>query len=153
MAKYYYMDSLAPLPTCLHIGTATAIFHRGRVLLDHRRDGDWGLIGGAMELGESLEECARREIWEETGLKVGALRLLGLFSHPTRIIAYEEGDILQSITVCFAAEASSEVITLSAESREARFFSEADLAVVPVVATHRMIIPHLFHPEDWPVIQ
>lgn len=153
MSKYYYMDSKAPVPSRLHMGTAVAIFHEGRVLLDHRRDGNWGLIGGALEVGESLEDCARREAFEETGLKVYELRLLGLFSHPTRIIEYPNGDVVQTVTVCFAGETKSDSLHLSAESRDARFYSQVDLKSVPIVETHRMIVPYLFRPETWPVIQ
>lgn len=147
------MDCKAPSPTRLHIGTAVAIFYEGRVLLDHRRDGSWGLIGGALELGESLEECARRESLEETGLDLSELRLLGLFSHPSRIIEYEDGEAVQSVTVCFAATTVSDFVHLSAESRDARFLTQADLETLQVVETHQMIIPHLFCPATWPVIR
>ncbi len=39
--------------------------------------GAWSLPGGAQELGERAEDCARRELLEETGLACGALRLIG----------------------------------------------------------------------------
>ena len=45
---------------------------RGRVLLQRRTDFDvWGLPGGILEPGESLLDCARRELLEETGLTAG----------------------------------------------------------------------------------
>src|SRR3954452_21051435 len=53
----------------------------GELLLQRRTDdGLWGIPGGSMELGESAEETVRREVWEETGLHVGDLRLFGVFS-------------------------------------------------------------------------
>jgi 8-oxo-dGTP pyrophosphatase MutT (NUDIX family) len=51
-------------------------------LLQHRKDGNWGLPGGLMERGESLEETAIREVYEETGLTLKCLTLLELFSGP-----------------------------------------------------------------------
>ncbi|MBN2571580.1 MAG: 8-oxo-dGTP diphosphatase [Ignavibacteriales bacterium] len=45
-------------------------------------EGKWNGIGGKFELGESPEECARREIFEETGFKVNSLELKGIITFP-----------------------------------------------------------------------
>ena len=55
---------------------------RGEDVLQLRRGrppavGAWSLPGGGLELGERAEDCARRELLEETGLESGALRLIG----------------------------------------------------------------------------
>lgn len=51
-----------------------------RVLLQRRNEGLWGMPGGFMELGESAEETARREVKEETGINVGQLSLITVYS-------------------------------------------------------------------------
>jgi ADP-ribose pyrophosphatase YjhB (NUDIX family) len=55
---------------------------RARVLLVKRRKppraGTWSIPGGRQRLGETLEAAARREVREETGLELGAVRLLGV---------------------------------------------------------------------------
>jgi ADP-ribose pyrophosphatase YjhB (NUDIX family) len=49
-------------------------------LLQKRYDGQWGVPGGFIDLGESAEEAGRREVLEETGLEIGKLNLVGVFS-------------------------------------------------------------------------
>lgn len=44
----------------------------------------WALPGGFVDYGESLEDAAIREAWEETSLRVSGLRLLGCYSDPRR---------------------------------------------------------------------
>ncbi len=57
---------------------------RQELLLQQRSDnGRWGLPGGFMELEESIEDTARREVWEETGLRLGAMELFGIYSNYT----------------------------------------------------------------------
>lgn len=55
------------------MGVGVIIVRNGKVLLGRRRGprrpGDYGLPGGLLENTESLEMCARREVFEETGLK------------------------------------------------------------------------------------
>ncbi len=54
---------------------------RGEILLGRRCDNDcWKHAGGSTELGESCEETARRELFEEMGLIANTLELLGVFS-------------------------------------------------------------------------
>lgn len=78
-----------PLPRTPALTTDCAVFDaRGRVLLIRRRnppfEGRYALPGGFVDVGETVEDACRRELKEETGLKVGALRLIGVYSEPER---------------------------------------------------------------------
>ncbi|MFE6053193.1 NUDIX hydrolase [Kitasatospora sp. NPDC056446] len=77
----------------------------GRILLLERVDtGGWGLPGGIMEPGESFEDTGRRELKEETGLEVGELHLLGVFSGPEYYYRYPHGDEIHNVTAAYTAE-------------------------------------------------
>src|SRR5437868_14343196 len=72
-----------------HISTDCIVFdERGRVLLIRRRNdpykGQYALPGGFIEAGETAEQCALRELREETGIEADNLRLIGVYSHPRR---------------------------------------------------------------------
>ena len=55
------------------------------VLLAKRGDGrGWALPGGFIQKGESLDECVRRELWEETGIEVPYLQHYANYSNPAR---------------------------------------------------------------------
>ena len=59
------------------VGVGVIIVRDRKVLLGLRRGahgaGDWALPGGHLEWGESIENCARREVKEETGLELGVV--------------------------------------------------------------------------------
>jgi 8-oxo-dGTP diphosphatase len=59
----------------------------GRALIIQRRDnGHWEPPGGILEHGETIEDGLRREVYEETGLKVEPLRLTGIYQNMERKI-------------------------------------------------------------------
>jgi 8-oxo-dGTP diphosphatase len=75
----------------------------GRVLLIRRGDGrGWSLPGGVMEPGENLVACVLREVWEETGLDVEPVRLVGIYSDPAHMrFAYPNGDQVHFVSATF----------------------------------------------------
>jgi 8-oxo-dGTP diphosphatase len=88
--------------TLIVYGSVILRDQRQRVLLQRRTDnGLWGLPGGILEPGEDILACARRELYEETGLEAGALRLTGVYSDPRYDVVYPNGDQVQQYTVCF----------------------------------------------------
>lgn len=69
---------MSVLPTVPRVGVGVIITKDQQVLLLRRKHvhgaGTWSTPGGHLDFGESLEECAIREVREETGLDIGAVR-------------------------------------------------------------------------------
>lgn len=115
----------------------------GRILLLQRADtGGWGLPGGFMDPGETLEETARREVMEEVGLKLGELTLMQVFSGPEQYFRYPNGDEVFNVTTVYTARALHWSFTLDpAEVGAARLFHADDLPP-GVIAPEVPILAH-----------
>jgi 8-oxo-dGTP pyrophosphatase MutT (NUDIX family) len=114
---------------------------QGRVLLHQRADnGLWGIPGGAMEPGESIELTARRETREETGLEVGELRLFGVFSGPEFFYEYPNGDQVFNVTVVFRTSDCQGAMAVDAEGVSLRYFRAEEIHLSQVSPPVRPIL-------------
>ena len=87
----------------LTAGVGLLVFNENQeILMQLRTDyNQWGFPGGAMELGESFEEVAIRELKEETNLEIDELKLLKVLSGKDTYREYPNGDKLYDITGIF----------------------------------------------------
>ena len=97
---------------------------KGEVLMQLRSDNNaWGFPGGSMELGESLEEVARRELYEETNLVVDELKFLTILSGKETYNVYPNKDEVYSVTAVYEVTKYHGNIKISDnESKELKWF-------------------------------
>ncbi|SDM83374.1 NUDIX hydrolase [Tenuibacillus multivorans] len=124
------------------VGASVIVLNQDKQLLLHlRKDNQcWGLPGGSMELGESLEEVATREMIEETGLTPKKLKLLDIFSGEEQYYKLPHGDELYNVTANYiCTEYTGELKIDDNESEGLQFFDINEL-------------PDRLNPPDIPVI-
>lgn len=115
---------------------------QNRVLLQQRVHprGKWAFPGGLMELGESAEDTARREVYEETSLEIGELRLIDVFSGPGTFMTAPNGDEFYAVTIAYnTRETRGELIVDRSESLDFRYFP-LDALPDEIVGSHRNIL-------------
>lgn len=150
----YYDDPQAPAPNSLvPAASVVVVDDRDRILLHRRRDNaKWALPGGTMELGESLGDCARREVKEETGLVVTLSGIVGTYSDPKHVFSYDDGEVRQEFSICFLAEVAGGEITVSEESHEVAFFERDQIYELPMVDSIRLRVTDYLN-GAWPAIR
>jgi mutator protein MutT len=81
---------------------AIVVNEAGEILLQRRTDsGQWGVPGGAVELGESALEALGRELEEETSLTVLDAEPMALYSGQKQAFSYPNGDKIQCYAIAF----------------------------------------------------
>lgn len=113
-----------------------------RLLLQRRTDdGLWGIPGGSLELGETLEEAARRELREETGLEAGDLTLFDVFSGDAGKHIYPNGDPVEIVSAVYLTKETQGAMKADGnESAELRFFTHKELQTVPLSGINQAIL-------------
>ena len=150
----YYHDPEAPAANSLVPGgSALVVDDAGRILLQRRADsGNWSLPGGTMDLGETLPGAVVREAREETGLDVELTGILGIYTDPGHVIAYQDGEVRQEFVVVFTARAVGGELAVSDESTEVRYIDPADLDSLPMHESVRLRIRHHLERRDRPYL-
>ena len=111
-------------------GAAGAVVKDGKILLvrRHNLSQTWGVPGGVQELGETIQETARREVLEEVGLDLQPAGLIAVFSGPQWDIFLNDGGKIQQLTFFFQMEGPiNEIAIQESEVAEWGFFAPDDL--------------------------
>ena len=146
-ARFFYKDPRAPRPNRpIMVGVMALIECDGRLLLERRSDcGRWGLVGGAVEMDESLEGALCREVREETGLSVSAAELFCVFSDPSKIVAYPDGNVVRVVSFAYRVEVEDfGPLRRGEESTDLRFFSREELPGLDIIETGRPVLKAYF---------
>jgi ADP-ribose pyrophosphatase YjhB (NUDIX family) len=130
----YFRDPDAPTPNVLRrIGVVAAIERNEMILVQRRADdGEWDFLGGMLEEDERVLEALRREVHEETDLEPAEAKLFGIFSDPTRIIAYPDGTVCGLLSMVFVVTLAPGELRRRSESLERRFVERDELREVDV---------------------
>ena len=106
----------------------------GRILLGKRSDNKkWGYSGGAVEVDEYVEDCAKRELFEEMGLVAEELDFFFVNSGPEAHYIYPNGDEVSNFEVIYLCRKwHGEPKSLDGEMLDLRFFAcdEIDLSEI-----------------------
>jgi ADP-ribose pyrophosphatase YjhB (NUDIX family) len=150
----YYHDPAAPKANSIVVAVTAAVQNaQGQLLLIERSDnGLWALPGGAQDIGESVVQAVRREVYEETGIDVEITGLSGIYSNPQHVIAYDDGEVRQEFSLCFHAKPVSGEPRSSSESRRARWVSPDSLQDLKIHPSMRLRINHALKHEPQPYL-
>ena len=125
---YYYHDD-APAVNSIRPAAAVAILNtKQELLMLHRKDNEkWTMPGGTLEYGESMTECALREVREESGLNVTIVDIIGTYTDPNIRVAYSDGEVRQEFTIVYYGEVLNYDVVLDEESSQFRWVSLEDV--------------------------
>ncbi|SER38789.1 NUDIX domain-containing protein [Lentzea albida] len=108
-----------------------------------RADNDkYAIPGGQQEAGETLTQTAIRETKEETGFDVSVIDLIGLYSNPNHVIAYDDGEVRQEFSICFRAHLIGGSAKTSSESKEVVWVPENQIENLNIHPSIRLRLSH-----------
>ncbi|MDN3955846.1 NUDIX hydrolase [Sporolactobacillus laevolacticus] len=150
-----HLRSIVGHEKVLMVVSGAIVFDKeNRVLMQRRSDnGQWGFPGGFMELGESIQDTARREVYEETGLQLEKLELFGIYSGPQYDKTFSNGDKVSLVHISFTCmEYRGKLIESNEESMQNSFFSLEELPG-NIFTEHMMLVNAILSNKLRPIIE
>ena len=105
-----------------------------------------------MEVGERFADAAVRELAEETGVAAEVTGIVGIYSDPRHVTAYDDGTVHQQCTICLRARPTGGRPHATAETAATAFFGRAHAMELNVHPTMRLRIEHAFDRASDPFV-
>lgn len=143
---YYYCDD-APAANSIKPAASVAILNsRRELLMLCRRDNEkWTMPGGTMEYGESLTDCALREVKEESGLDVKIKDIIGTYTDPNIKVAYSDGEVRQEFTIVYYGEALNYEVVHDDESSQFQWVPLNKIVDLPLADSQKRRIEDVLY--------
>ena len=121
--------------------SVACIDEKGRILLGKRADNHlWGYSGGAAEIDERAEDCARRELFEEMGLLADELTFFCVNSGPEAHYVYPNGDEVSNFEIVYVCRKwHGEPKACDGEMEDLRFFSRDEIDLETIMPPTRRV--------------
>lgn len=152
MADYIHDLRAIIGPRKIILNCAGAVIVRdGKILFQRRTDnGKWGLVAGLLEMNETYEQAALREIREETGLEVKLESFLGIFHNHNMV--WSNGDAAHVLSAMYVASIVSGEPRIDEESYELRFFGKDEIPEL-FAEDHIAALDAYFRGVRYPLLQ
>lgn len=143
----YIMDlrkQIGHRPLIMTSACVLILNEKNQLLLQKRRDnGTWSYPGGSMEMGETFEECARREALEETGLQIKDLRFFTDNSGEKMHYVYPNGDEVYIAEIVFICKEYEGKMKVQEEEIITQQFFDLDNLPEPIFSVNKDTIHKL----------
>ncbi|MGH3858642.1 NUDIX hydrolase [Actinokineospora sp.] len=150
MARIDYFNDPAAPPVNSVVPSVTVAIRdgAGRILLIHKVDNNlWALPGGGHDPGERITETAIREVREETGLEIEVTRLIGTYTDPNHVMAYDDGEVRQQFSLCFEGKWTGGTPREDGtETKAVRWVDPAELDTLRIHPSMRLRVDHALDP-------
>lgn len=138
--------------TLLQMPSVTIInFNKeGKILLLHHRDTNaWVAPGGSIEPGETPANAAVREMYEETGLFVDLVEIIGVYGGPEFVVNYSNGDKTSYVMTVFKSrKISGNLEAIDNEAKELAYFTLKDAMSLNIPDWVKKLLPKWFERDS-----
>jgi len=127
-------------------GSVICVDEHGRLLLGKRTDNHlWGYAGGSVEIDEKVEDCAKRELFEETGLTAEDMEFFCVNSGSEAHYIYPNGDEVSNVEIIYICRTfSGELRPQPEEIEELRFFTPQEIEINMISPPIRTVFRRYF---------
>lgn len=114
----------------------------------HRREDSplWAIPGGKIELNESVEQCLKRELKEELGIRVSATRLLGLYTDPAYLLS-TGNQVYRVFLIVFLCSITEGSPNISSETTDYQWFQKKEIHSIKAFPLVKKIVLQAFDGE------